>query len=214
MSAHLKELKVLFTSEARARVLARFLLNTQDRLYQGEVARLERLPVKAVQREVAKLVRFGLLKRAGASKRRRFFRANPEHPLYPEVKAILLKTLLLGSRVERLKKPPFTKIRCAFVFGSFAKAGEDRKSDIDIIVIGSISTEEWLRVVAGSRLTLDFRPESSIVMPEEEFRRRIGAREDFLTRVVAGPKIFLLGGQDELNRLGEGAKTAASQGHP
>lgn len=210
MSPKIGQLKTLFTSEARVRVIARLVLHTGAHFYQAQVAELEKLPLKGVQREFEKLLRFGLLKRDGRSGRRHFYQANPEHPLYPEIKAMVLKTMILGTRPEPLKKPPFTKIRVAFVFGSIAKADEDRRSDIDILVVGSISSIEWQKVTKGLSSRADLREENSIVMSENEFRKRIVEGEDFLKGVVSGPKIFLIGGQDELERLVENAKSTAT----
>lgn len=203
MSSKLKELKPLFTSEARVRVLARLALHTADRFYQSELAALERLPIKAVQRELGKLLRFGLVRRAGTAGRQKYYQVNREHPLYPELKAIILKTIVVGTQPERLKKLPLAKVKVAFVFGSLAKADEDRQSDIDIMVVGGISSSEWSDFIRDSRL-LEFREENSIVMPEEEFKRRLDGHEEFLTKVVAGPKIFLKGGDDDLKRLAQG----------
>jgi len=213
MSSKLRELKVLFTSEARVRVLARLVLHAADRFYQSEMAHLESLPIKAVQRELAKLVPFGLIRRAGKSGRQRLYQVNRLHPLYAELKAMILKAMIVGTHPERLRRPPLAKVRVAFVFGSVAKSEEDRKSDIDILVVGEVTSTEWSALIRDSRL-LDFREENSIVMPEEEFKRRLASREQFLTGVARGPKIFLIGGEDELRRLGEESKAPAPSPNP
>lgn len=209
MSSKLRDLKTLFTSQARVQVLARLLLHTADRFYQAQIAALERLPIKAVQREIEKLLDFGLVRRAGTENGRQVYAANPDHLLYPEMKALILKSALLGTKRGRLRKEPFTKVQVAFVFGSFARADEGGRSDIDILVVGSISPMEWGEAVRGASVDLGTREENSIVMDEAEFRSRMGANERFLTSVVAGPKIFLIGGQDELNRLAQGAQASA-----
>lgn len=212
MSSQRAGLKALFTSEARVRILKRLILHTADRFYQSELAGLERLPVKAVQRELAKLTRFGLVRPAGRVGRRRYCRINRAHPIYPELKALLLKSALLGTRPERLTRPPLSKVTAAFVFGSVAKNEEDRRSDLDVLVIGNLSGFEWSRAIQ-TRRPLGFREENSIVMPEDEFRRRWAQGETFLRELVEGPKIFLIGGPDEVRRLIEESKAPAPASH-
>ncbi len=184
-------------------------MHTADRFYQAQIARQEHLPIKAVQREIEKLLDFGLVRRFGTKNGRRLYAANPGHLLYPEMKALILKSALLGTRPGCLKRGLLAKVRVAFVFGSFAKADESVRSDIDILVVGSISPMEWGEAVRGASVDLGIREENSIVMDDAEFRSRIGARERFLTGIVVGPKIFLIGGQDELDALAQGTQGSA-----
>src|SRR5438105_1251563 len=74
----------------RAEVLRLLFANPGQELYTRELARLSFLALRTVQDEVAKLEAAKLI--LGRSNGyRRFYRANPRHPLYGELKQIVRK---------------------------------------------------------------------------------------------------------------------------
>ena len=74
----------------RAEVLRLLLTNPGQELYTRELARLSFLALRTIQNEVAKLEAANLI--LGRSNGyQRFYRANPKHPLYRELKAIVSK---------------------------------------------------------------------------------------------------------------------------
>ncbi len=52
---------------------------------------------------------------------------------------------------------------------------------------------------AGERIGREINPH---FFPVAEFRRRIAARDHFLSDVMAKPKLFIVGGERELGELG------------
>lgn len=76
--------------KARVRVLSLLLCDPTKSFYMREIARLSGLPVRAVQREVALYEAVGLCERIPRGKQV-FFRARTGHPLFPELRALLLK---------------------------------------------------------------------------------------------------------------------------
>ncbi|MEJ5199003.1 MAG: hypothetical protein WHX53_08775, partial [Anaerolineae bacterium] len=57
-------LESLFSSRARVKVLSLLLLNPESSFYLRQISRLTQLPIRAVQREVERLLALGLLKRS------------------------------------------------------------------------------------------------------------------------------------------------------
>lgn len=89
----------LFASRTRANLIAAFAMRPGERLYLREVARLIKADVRAVKVELDRLERIGLLK-SEASGNRRYMQVNQDFPLYPELKAMALKTLGLGENLR------------------------------------------------------------------------------------------------------------------
>ncbi|MDY6875255.1 MAG: hypothetical protein SWK90_03505 [Chloroflexota bacterium] len=56
-------LEKLISSSARVKIIRLLLLNEEKRYYQREIAELTGLPVRAVQREGARLTEIGVLRR-------------------------------------------------------------------------------------------------------------------------------------------------------
>ena len=130
----------LITSSARVKVLKLLLLNEDQQYYQREIAELAGLPVRAVQREGAKLAEIGLLRRIEDGNRV-YFQANPSCPIFLDLKRILLKTVALEALLsESLSRDG--QIEVAFIYGSYAANKETSTSDLDLFVIGSILSRE------------------------------------------------------------------------
>jgi predicted nucleotidyltransferase len=94
------------------------------------------------------------------------------------------------------------KIRIAFIFGSVAQAKERAESDVDVLVMGSVSFASVVEALssAGKRLRRDVNP---VVMTKAAFDAKLAERDRFVSRVVREPKIFLLGDASELRELTE-----------
>jgi predicted nucleotidyltransferase len=92
-------------------------------------------------------------------------------------------------------------IRAAFVFGSMAGGEEEAHSDVDLMVIGDVGLRELSRRLAGVSETLGREVNPHALHPTE-FRKRRRSGDHFITSVMASPKIFVVGGEDDLTRLG------------
>jgi predicted nucleotidyltransferase len=193
-------LEALFTSQARISVLELFLLNASNRYYLREVASLTQQPVQAIQRELARLEAGGLLSMTPEGNRR-YYRANRESPIFPELKALIVKTAGLGDLLRRHLRKSKGSIRVAFLFGSYARGLESAKSDIDLMVIGQVTARALSNLLAPARETLG-REINAVILPTSELRRRFADDNTFLKDVLGQPKIFLIGDEDELSKLG------------
>ena len=192
-------LKALFTSRARVEVLKLFLLNPSNRHYLREVANLTRQPVRAVQRELARLEAVGLLQSTREGNRK-YFHANHEFPVFRELKALLVKTAGLGDLIRgRLSEGP-ESIVLSFIFGSFARGEESSFSDIDLMVLGDITGRKLARLLTSAKEDLG-REINPVIMRTDELRERSANEDPFIRSVLREPKIFLIGGENELREL-------------
>ncbi|MDE1976138.1 MAG: nucleotidyltransferase domain-containing protein [Elusimicrobia bacterium] len=185
----------LFSSRARARVIAAFALRPGQRLYLREVSRLTGTDVRAVKQELDRLERLGFLKGA-ASGNRRYMEVNRAFPLYPELKAIALKTAGLGDAL-RAALASLPGIHAAFVYGSVARGEETPGSDLDLFILGSVSGPALHKALAKAKAALN-REINTSRFSAGEARKRLKKGASFLKGVFGGPKIFLLGSDDEL----------------
>lgn len=188
----------LISSSARVKVLRLLLLNEEKQYYQREIAELAGLPVRAVQREGARLTEIGLLRRLEDGNRV-YFQANPACPIFPELKRILLKTVALEFLLsEALAKDG--QIEIAFIYGSYAANQETAASDIDLFVIGSISGRQLSGALRPMQAEIQ-REFSYHLITSGEFRERLSRQDGFLRNVLEGPKIFVVGNEETLRTL-------------
>src|SRR5215210_4990036 len=72
---------------------------------------------------------------------RLYYRANINHPLFQEIKNLVMKTTgavpLLTEAFHRKEVSP-EEVLAVFIFGSVARSEEKAESDIDLMVIGTI----------------------------------------------------------------------------
>jgi predicted nucleotidyltransferase len=188
----------LISSSARVKVLKLLLLNEGKRYYQREIAELAGLPVRAVQRESARLTEIGLLRRIEDGNRV-YFQADPACPIFPELKRILLKTVALESLLSEALTGG-GQIQVAFIYGSYAANKETATSDIDLFVIGSITSKQLSAALRPVQAEIQREVNYHLVTPEE-FQQRLEQGNGFLRNVLDSPKIFVVSNEETLRAL-------------
>lgn len=181
----------LLGSEARARVLAALLLGSEERYYVRDLAKRLDLQPTAVSRELRTLERLGLARRQ-AEGRRVYCSMNPAAAVLGELRALVLKLGGIADALRAALAQHRSSIRWAFLFGSIATGGETAASDVDLFVVGDIrpmALNELLRPVADT-LGREINP---FVIAAAEFREKKRTRNHFVTRVLAGPRLELIG---------------------
>ena len=191
-------MELLFSSSARVKILTLFLLNPESRFYQREIEGLTGLPIRAVQREVERLETLGLLQRT-VEGNRVYYQVERGFFLFPELRSMILKTTGLGSLLrERLRDED--RIKVAFIYGSYAANQETTASDIDLFVIGELSSKELHMAVREAEKVIHREINYTLFSPEE-FSQKTQARNGFVLNVLGGPKIFLKGDEGALQSL-------------
>ena len=191
---------VLFPALYRRQVLSLLFLNPDRKLHVREIARLTGTTAGTLNKELARLYETGLLERERVGNQLRYW-ANRSHQIYPELAAILRKTVGLATVLLEALAPLAKKIRVAFVFGSIARGSESVGSDIDVMIIGSLSFGATVDALfpVQERLGREINPK---VFSVSEWNAKLVRKDAFVTQVLADPKIFLIGSEDELAELG------------
>lgn len=205
-------LQALFTSQARLAVLQLLVLNAPNQYYLRQIAALARQPVRAVQRELARLEAVGLVM-AIPEGNRKYYHANRESPVFADLRALLVKTIGLGDVLRNQLASGESEIALAFLFGSYARSTDSGSSDIDLMIVGSISGRTLARLLAPARAALG-REINSVVMTPSEFHQKAATQNNFLVTVLQEPKIYLIGGEDDSRRLAGTGTVEAPQDQP
>lgn len=192
-------LEELFSSQARVAILRLFLLSPDDRFYVREVAARTSQPRRAVQRQLPKLEAIGLLEHT-IDGNRKYYRANKDCPIFPELKSIFLKTVGLGDALRGFLGQAEGAIHVAFIYGSYAKGEESTTSDIDLFVVGTITARELSAVLATARSELG-REINPVMMTPREFTAKVASRNHFVLSLLEEPKTFLVGNAEDLESL-------------
>ena len=189
----------LLSSKVKAEVFRLLFGLHQQPLHLRELQRRSGLAVATVQQELHRLRRLGLIE-SRPDGNRTYFVAREDHPLYAEIRGLVLKTTGLADVLRRVLDRE-RRIKVAFVFGSVAQAREQAHSDIDLLFVGDISLRETTKLLHGIADQVGREINPKIFTPPE-FRRRKRTNNPFLSRVLAAPRIFVIGNEHELGQLG------------
>lgn len=191
-------LAILLGSKVRSEVLSFLITHPGESYYVRELARLlGRMPTP-ILRELAKLEQLGLATSAMRGNAK-FYSIDPTSPLFPELQSLVMKTTAVGD-VIRTAVTSLSAIRFAFVYGSFASGDVLPQSDIDLCVIGNIDTAALLPAIKTIEKRLG-REVQYTIYREKEFLRKLRKKNDYLHQVIAGPRIMIIGGEDEFERF-------------
>jgi len=188
----------ILSSRVRAEIF-RLLFGLDKReVHLREMERQASLSLGTIRQDLQKLVKLDLVmtRRDG---NRLYYRANIEHPLYQDIRKLVLKT---AGLVEIFKSVLDCEgVEVAFVFGSLASSREKAASDVDLMVIGAIglrALSNWLSGVS-EQIGREVNPHT---MTREEFRRRKEKGDHFLSNVLESPKLFIIGSENDLAAMG------------
>jgi predicted nucleotidyltransferase len=189
----------LLSSNVKAEVFRLLFGLHGEPLHLREMERRSGLAVATVQQELGRLTRIGLVE-ARPDGNRTYYAAREDHPLFAEIRGLVLKTTGLADVLRRAFEKE-ERITLAFIFGSIAQAREQAHSDIDLLIVGDIGLRQVTKLLGGvaDKVGREINPK---VFTPQEFRRRKRADDPFLSRVLAAPRIFVIGNEHELGNLG------------
>lgn len=185
--------------KVRAEVLRLLFSHGQTELHLRELTRQSGLSLGTVQEELEKLLKADLLvsRRDG---NRRYYRANKNHPVFPDLQQLVLKTAGLGDVLERALAP-IKGVDIAFIFGSLAANTGTASSDVDLMVIGSAGLRALAPGLRKASQTIGREINPHTYTPAD-WRKKRRAKDAFLNNVMTSEKLFVKGSADELARLG------------
>jgi predicted nucleotidyltransferase len=94
--------------------------------------------------------------------------------------------------------PVSRSIRAAFVYGSIAKGEDTAASDIDLMIVGDRLIYADLFVAVEEASAQLGRKVAPTIYSSKELSKRVKQNNAFVTRVLAQPKMWLIGDESVL----------------
>ena len=129
---------------------------------------------------------------------RRSLRANPECPIFEELRGIARKTSGLAD-VLREALSRLDGIDFAFVFGSVATGQERSGSDGEVCVVGSVPYRSLVTALPATEGAVG-RAVNPVHYSPAEFRQKFEAKNPFVTRLLSSKRIWLIGDDNAIER--------------
>ncbi len=191
-------------SGTQQRVLGLLFGQPARSYYASELIALAGVGSGAVQRELERLERSGLITVRSVGNQRHY-QANGAAPLFSELCGIVQKTMGLADPLREALRPFHSQIEAAFVYGSVAKGRDTAGSDVDVMLISDeLTYGEVFPALeeVGARLG---RPVNPTILSRKDLLKRVKADSAFVTRTLSQAKVWLIGGKDALG-VGESVR--------
>jgi len=190
---------VLF-GRTRGAILALLYGHADQSFYTRQIARELDASVGAIQRELETLAKIGIIKRSSVGNQV-FYQVNKDAPVFPEMRSLVNKTVGAVSVLRTALEPISDQIVVAFVYGSVAREEETAQSDIDLMIIGKATLDDVLSHLSAIEKKVG-RVINPTVYSAAEFRSKLLSGNHFLNSLTKGKKVFLIGDDDELRKVG------------
>lgn len=190
---------ILF-SKTRQSVLALLFLHPEKQFYTNEIIRHAQCGTGAVQRELQKLCEANLITTTQAGNQKQY-KANQSSPLFIDLQNIIIKTFGIADILEKALSSVSKQIIIAFIYGSIAASETKTSSDIDLMIISdTLSYADIFPLLTLPEEKLA-RPINPTFYSQKEWKNKRDSENNFVGSVIEKPKIFLIGDQDDLNKL-------------
>jgi len=190
-------LSALITSKVRLKLVVLFLTHPEERFYQKQLIRDIGLSSAQLQSELRKLKEAGFLTSTREANTR-YFQVNKRNPVYPELKSIVFKTVGLADYLTNALRE-IGSIEVALIYGSVAKNVESISSDVDLLVIGDVDMNALHEAIDTAEEAIG-REINPTIYDRKDWEGRVKIEQAFACDILANPKIFLIGDEDELRR--------------
>ncbi|MGJ7543393.1 nucleotidyltransferase domain-containing protein [Variovorax sp. LT1R16] len=144
----------------------------------------------SAQKQIDRLIEAGVLMEEPRRGRQRSIRANTAFFLYPELRSIALKTFGLIDPLREALQVHADRIDEAFIFGSVVKGTDTAKSDIDVMVVGTVAPLDLFEVSSQLQQKLGRVVQFNVYEPQEW--RHLVKEDPVVSQIVHGPKLQVI----------------------
>ena len=173
-------LETLITSKTRLKLLLKFFLNANSSSYLRELESEFHESTNAIRLELNRFEEAGLLQ-SQMRGNKKYYNANTDHPLFPDINNILLKYLGFDKIIDNVIKK-LGKLNCAYVVGAFARGVDNHV--IELVFVCEEINREYLARLIGKVEKLVNRKISYFIMNSAEF-------EDYVQSIPRNEALLL-----------------------
>jgi predicted nucleotidyltransferase len=187
---------MLLGSETLYRLILYFVLHEDEAPHFRALARRLGAGVRPLRVALERLEEEGLIRSAERGNRR-VYRVETGHTGWEALRR-MVREFADPADVLREALAEVPGVEAAFVFGSVARGRPGPESDVDVLVLGDdIPARELGRGTSESSAVLG-REVNVVRYTRRDFARRLAEGNAFARSVAAGPKRWIVGGEESL----------------
>ena len=173
----------IISSKTRIKLLVRFFMNPGTRSYLRELARDFKVSTNSVREELNHLTKVKLLT-AEKEGRNVFYKANAEHPLFPELKSMVSKVTGINQIIEGIINR-LGDLESAYLIDDYAE-GKDG-GIVDLLLVGNVNQYQLNDMSRKTERYIN-RKIRCLVLTREEYK-------DFLPELKNRPRLLIWGNE-------------------
>ena len=177
--------------QSRQKILSVLLLNPEGSFYKRELIRLTGLGVRSLLKELDALTATGIIRKSTVGNQHHY-QANPDCPIYSELVSIVKKTFGICDILRAAIEPIVQSIDYAGVYGSVAKGSETPRSDIDVLIIGTVRLDDAYDAFHPAETALNREIHPKIYLPAE-WKDLTAAPNSFIVNLLDTPMLHIHG---------------------
>jgi hypothetical protein len=185
----------LITSKTRIKILHLFLGNLGEIFHVREIVRRVDEEINAVRRELIILEKKGVLG-IEARANRVYYSLNKSYPFYYDLITIHAKESGLGGDIIK-NRVKLGRIKYAMLSGNFAHNLPNTGETVDLLVVGIVILPE-LSLLIKKEEEVKKREINYTIMNEDEFNFRKQRRDPFISSIIHGSRVMLIGEEEAM----------------
>lgn len=157
----------IVTSKTRIQILLRFFLDGERTAYLRELSSELGDSTNSVRIELNRLEKARIID-CFTSGRTKMYRANKQHPLFPDLQSIVKKTLGIDKVIEEIIDR-LGDVKYAFITGDYARGIDG--GIIDLVVVGNVNSDFLDKLIKKTEPLVSNRKIRCLCITEEEYFR-------------------------------------------
>lgn len=180
-------LEHLFGSRTRVKLLRLFCRHPEQAFFVRELTRKTNEQINSIRRELNNLEKIGLLK-SELKDKKKYYQVINNFILYPEIKALILKSRFTIERefVSKVKK--FGSVQYLALCGYFV---DDPEAPVDLFIVGKVSKNKLAQLLEKFNEGFGYEVRFTVI-DLNEFKYRKEITDKFLYEIINRQKIVLV----------------------
>lgn len=185
----------LITSKARVKLLGVFLSDPSNMFHVRELVRRTGDEINAVRRELAFLLKRGILEKEPRANRVYYYLCKT-YPFYFDLLKLGAKSLGLGFEILK-NRVKLGKIKYAMFSGKFVRRIKEHPDQVDCLIVGTIVLPELSLLIREEEKKINSEINYT-AMSEDEFQFRKKKRDPFVLSILSGSRVMLIGDEESM----------------
>lgn len=188
-------LKDIVTSKTRIKLLELFFQDPKSMYHVREIVRRVEEEINAVRRELIYLEKKGILQKEPRANRVYYY-LDRNYPYYHDLVRLQAKSSGLGLDIIK-NKMKLGKIKYAMLSGKFVKNIRESEDEVDLLIVGTVVVPELALIIKKEEARRGVEINYT-VMSEEEFVFRKKRLDPFISSILKGSRLMLLGEEESM----------------